>query len=358
MSVRWLSFAARTGQNRWLMAALVLTMLVAGGVAGARAQAPAYNIYQLQHSGPEWNWQSPLQGEIVKCTGGIVTHKFRQRIVIQDPSLGSEWAAIEVRGYPVYPTGISIGDQVDFDNVYVDEYRGVTTLQYYSASSHVVNSGGHPLPAPVPVSARTLRYPAHPEDTEKYASMLVSFGGPVSVGDLNQGAHQDNYTLLGQSGDIVWGSDYANTDIDSTYYVSSGDCYVRLVGLVQRYTYDGWDYYQLLPRGIGDYTRCSIAGAGRPEDGGLRLLPTSPNPAALPARIEFALPLGASVRLEVFDVAGRQVALLADGWREPGVHAVTWRGSVGSVAPMPAGIYYVRLSAGSGSVSRPLCITR
>ena len=124
------------------------------------AEAPAYNIRELQYSDAASDWKSPHYGEIVKCVGGVVTHKFKQRFALQDPALGSEWAAIEVRGYPVYPTGIEVGDQVDFDSVYVDEYKGVTVLQYYNASSHTVNSHGNPLPEPVSISVWPIRYPA------------------------------------------------------------------------------------------------------------------------------------------------------------------------------------------------------
>jgi hypothetical protein len=336
------------------LALVVFTALVAGSTTRARGQAPAYNIYQLQVSSPALDWRSPHQGEIVRCTGGIVTHKFRQRIVLQDPSLGSEWAAIEVRGYPVYPTGVAVGDQVDFDNVYVDEYRGVTTLQYYSASSHVVNSSGQPLPAPLPLSDWTLRYPADPAATEKYASMLVALNGPLSIVALDLGPHLDNYSILGPFGHVVWGSDYANTEIESTYYVSLGACYARIVGIVQRYVYEGWDYYQLLPREIDDYTPCSTGVEEDPPAGGLRLLPMSPNPARLPTTIAYELARGDNVRLEVFDVTGRQVALLADGWHEPGVHTAIWRGEDGPTSTATAGVYYARLSSHGSRVSRSL----
>ena len=221
---------------------------------GASAQAPVYNIYELQHSDAAHDWQSLHLGEIVGCTGGVVTHKFRQRIVLQDTTFGSEWAAIEVRGYPVYPTGIEIGDQVDFDSVFVDEYRGATVLQYYNASSHIVQSGGHPMPEPVALSVQEIRYPPHPEDSERYAAMLVTLVEPVHVGAMDLGGHDDNYELIGAFGDTAWASDYANTEIDTAYYVSAGECYCRLTGVLQRYDDDGeWDYYQLLPRDADDY---------------------------------------------------------------------------------------------------------
>jgi hypothetical protein len=318
----------------------------------ARTEAPSYNIYELQHSGPEYDWQSPHAGEIVKCVGGIVTHKFQQRIVMQDPSQGDEWAAIEVRGYPVYPTGIAIGDQADFDSVYVDEYRGVTTLQYYNASSHVVNSSGHALPAALPISVWDVRYPAHPEDTERLAAMLVVVDERMAIGALDLGAHEDNYELLGVLGETAWGSDYANTEISSTYYVSSGECYARIVGIVQRYDNDAeWDYYQLLPRMNADYVPCGTAVDSNPDAARFRLVPLRSNPGLFPAGIAYELPLGTPVRLEVLDASGRRVDVLVDGWREAGRHEATWRSG-----DVPSGLYYVRLRAAGEDLVRRLCV--
>lgn len=323
----------------------------------ALARAPAYDIHELQHSGPELDWKSPHRGEIVKCVGGIVTHKFRQRIILQDPSLGAEWSAIEVRGYPVYPLGIEIGDQVDFDNVYVDEYRGVTTLQYYSASSHVVNSSGHPLPTAHPLSVWDLRRPAHPEDTERYASLLVRLTEEVTIGALDLGAHQDNYELLGYFGETAWGSDYGNVEIDSTYYVATGQCYLRLIGIIQRYDDDAqWDYYQLLPRKLSDYTACGTAVDAEAEADGFRLCPVRSNPARRTAGIAFELPRAGEVRLEVLDAGGRRVGVLAEGWRAAGRHEASWTGAGTAGAPAPTGVYFLRLSAGGRVRIGRLCL--
>jgi len=361
--VRAVRLVLRRSAASVLPVALAVAFAAAGTGPGARAQAPAYDIRELQESGPALDWRSPHAGEIVGCVGGIVTHKFAQRIVLQDPSLGTEWAAVEVRGYPVYPSGIEIGDQVDFDNVYVDEFRGVTTLQYYSASSHVVRSQGHALPAPLPLPIWALAYPAQPEVSERYAAMLVSLREPVVVGALDLGAHEDNYELVGLAGPVLWGSDYANRDIDTTYHVSEGDCYARLTGLVQRYTSEEWDYYQLLPRANEDYVLCSTAVEDRlPAGGELRL--TFPNPARLPAAFRYELAAAAPVRLEVFDASGRRIAVVDEGWRSPGPHAVIWSGgpgagdSSGPGAPLAAGAYFVRLSAADRWAVRGLRLVR
>jgi flagellar hook assembly protein FlgD len=52
-----------------------------------------------------------------------------------------------------------------------------------------------------------------------------------------------------------------------------------------------------------------------------------------------------SVRLRVFDVAGRVVATLAEGPLAAGEHPFRWNGRDDRAAPAPAGLYFVRLDA-------------
>jgi hypothetical protein len=79
--------------------------------------------------------------------------------------------------------------------------------------------------------------------------------------------------------------------------------------------------------------------------------PITPNPSAGPARIAFALPQAARVRLAAFDVRGREVAVLVDAELPAGRHDVTWsgggRGGAGSAhaAAVVPGIYFLRLLA-------------
>jgi len=63
-----------------------------------------------------------------------------------------------------------------------------------------------------------------------------------------------------------------------------------------------------------------------------------PQPTHGDARIQFALPRSAAVRLTVNDVQGRETAVLTDGVWDAGVHEVVWRGA--SARP---GLYFVRL---------------
>jgi hypothetical protein len=73
--------------------------------------------------------------------------------------------------------------------------------------------------------------------------------------------------------------------------------------------------------------------------------------------VSFTLPRTDQVRLAVVDIAGREVARLAEGGREAGPHHVEWNGTIAN-APAPAGLYFVRLHAGSEIVTRKFALIR
>jgi hypothetical protein len=69
-----------------------------------------------------------------------------------------------------------------------------------------------------------------------------------------------------------------------------------------------------------------------------------PNPFNPSTTISFALPTASRVTLNVYDISGRQVATLANGWRDAGVHEVVFDGS-----NLASGIYIYTLTAGDQS---------
>lgn len=70
-------------------------------------------------------------------------------------------------------------------------------------------------------------------------------------------------------------------------------------------------------------------------------LAARPNPFRSATTIVYALPEAATVRLDVHDVTGRRVERLAEGSQPAGPHDFTW-----SPDRLPAGVYWVRLTAG------------
>ncbi|MDX1421010.1 MAG: T9SS type A sorting domain-containing protein [Rubricoccaceae bacterium] len=80
---------------------------------------------------------------------------------------------------------------------------------------------------------------------------------------------------------------------------------------------------------------------------GVTLGTARPNPASGRTALAFELPETRVVHLAVYDVLGREVAVLAEGPMAAGRHEAAF-----DVADLPAGVYLVRLTAGSEVVSQ------
>ncbi len=82
-------------------------------------------------------------------------------------------------------------------------------------------------------------------------------------------------------------------------------------------------------------------------------LSVAPNPVCGSTVLTLALPQASHVRLAVYDVLGREVAVLLDGERPAGGHEVTF--DAGRLAP---GVYVVRLGAAGGATTRTVTVVR
>jgi hypothetical protein len=93
---------------------------------------------------------------------------------------------------------------------------------------------------------------------------------------------------------------------------------------------------------VDDSTECVLVAAGDAPPAALSFAVAGANPVAAGApRLTFALPAGGHVTIGLYDVAGRRVAVLADGEFPAGVH--TTRAANGPA--MRAGVYFARLEA-------------
>ena len=78
-----------------------------------------------------------------------------------------------------------------------------------------------------------------------------------------------------------------------------------------------------------------------------------PNPFSRKTSIRYELSAAGSIRLEVFDVRGRKVAILADGDKQSGTHTLEWDAS-----KFASGVYFCRLRCGSAVISRKLLLIK
>ena len=85
----------------------------------------------------------------------------------------------------------------------------------------------------------------------------------------------------------------------------------------------------------------------------LALRQNYPNPFRGTSTVRFGLPEAASVRLDVFDVLGRRVAVVTDGTRPAGWHEETIDAS-----GWASGVYFLRLTSGGAVQTRALTVAR
>ena len=78
-----------------------------------------------------------------------------------------------------------------------------------------------------------------------------------------------------------------------------------------------------------------------------------PNPTREQATIEYTLPEKADVRITVYDVLGRQVAVLKDSPQEAGRHTVQLDGG-----RLASGVYFGRLSTGDQTRTQKITLLR
>jgi len=92
--------------------------------------------------------------------------------------------------------------------------------------------------------------------------------------------------------------------------------------------------------------------------GEIMLRQNVPNPVRGSTSIDYALPHTDDVSLRIYDVTGRVVRTLANGLRSAGRHTVSWDGRDESGAALSSGIFYYRLSAADGSLTRRMTVIR
>ncbi|NBB86279.1 MAG: T9SS type A sorting domain-containing protein, partial [Bacteroidetes bacterium] len=90
----------------------------------------------------------------------------------------------------------------------------------------------------------------------------------------------------------------------------------------------------------------------------LTLQPNYPNPFTASTTLRFTLPEDTHVHLAVYDLLGREVGLLADGYFTAGAHEVTWDARTATGAPAGSGVYVARLRAGSTTYTERLVLVR
>ncbi len=153
---------------------------------------------------------------------------------------------------------------------------------------------------------------------------------------------QDFFVQVRSSGaDYPMGFDYWGTDSGRSYYSGDGETF-----------YGGHNpgfYYgdMNLRARIRSFPAGNVLVEDRPA--GFRLHDPSPNPVNSSTVIRYELPEDTRVRLAVYDILGREIAVLEDGLRPAGSHETVWRGTDRDGRTVGSGVYLYRFRGGNSS---------
>ena len=97
----------------------------------------------------------------------------------------------------------------------------------------------------------------------------------------------------------------------------------------------------------------SVPNENSPIPNTFQLQQNYPNPFNPTATIEYHVLVSSFVKLSVYDILGREIAVLANEIKPVGKHRVTFDGS-----NLPAGVYFYRMQAGKFQETRKLILLK
>jgi hypothetical protein len=100
-------------------------------------------------------------------------------------------------------------------------------------------------------------------------------------------------------------------------------------------------------------TSTSTPDAGRETPDAIALYGAYPNPFNPSTQIRFTLDAGRQTTLKVYDILGREVAVLVNGTLPAGSHTAAFDAST-----LTSGVYIVRLTAGGESLTRRISLVK
>lgn len=222
----------------------------------------------------------------------------------------------------------------------------------YAAIQYVRDDGAGVIPAPtdLPVyiaSKDTCDSGQSLVTGEEYESMLVRL--PYVRAFQRFTPHPTNgfhvrAITAGFKGDTIFVQNVSNTlganDSLNANYGPLGMT-MSVTGVLH---YEGGSF-RIVPRSAADIVRHGL-NVDVPKGPTALRFSVFPNPARK-ATLSFAQPQDEQVELAVYDVSGRQVAMLAKGFMPAGEYTRNWGGQDENGRQVGAGVYFIRLKAGN-----------
>ena len=193
------------------------------------------------------------------------------------------------------------------------------------------------------------------KQTDCSYSLLVIAGDELSAGDRLEGltpsglaAGRGRVNSAGMAGLALWGDDPSSDEIEG--FAAGEAVRIRNVSTQEEIT------LSLLDGSSGTWQQDGwgvMRTRENPAPLEFRLGAAYPNPFNSQARITFQIPQQAEVDLRVYDLSGREVAVLHSGSIAAGNHSEAWNASA-----QPSGIYLIRMEAKGFNDSQKIVLVR
>lgn len=180
---------------------------------------------------------------------------------------------------------------------------------------------------------------------------FVCSGNPVAgIGDLDFNPADRRFMMTSGPYDFRPGD---STEIIAALVMGQGSN--RLNSITEMKYAD--DYVEsLYYDGFDDPTDADDNRPAMPNE--FSLAQNHPNPFNPSTNIDFTLPRAGRVRIDVFDILGRQTALILDDNLSAGRHSIVWDGKDADGETVASGIYFYRLRAGDQVETRKMLLLK
>ena len=173
-------------------------------------------------------------------------------------------------------------------------------------------------------------------------------GNVYAAGCVDKHDNHLAYAVLkyGPTGDLFWLEEYSRLELSEDFlYTAAVDNSLNI--FVTGISFDSTTDYDITTIKYSQPIGVQQVNTITPMN--YKLYPAYPNPFNPATKIRFAIPSGSSVAqtfLSVYDILGKEVAMLVKQNLQPGTYEVEWNASA-----YPSGVYFYRLAVGNFTAS-------
>jgi len=192
-------------------------------------------------------------------------------------------------------------------------------------------------------------------DDAARALIETSDGDYLAAGVTNSfGSGQNDMYLVktDTEGNLLWFKTFGGSANDAAYALQQNDDGDYLLA-GSSWSFSGGNRNDMWLVKVEGPSAAVLPTPAEFQPAGFILPPFHPNPFNPETVASYELRAASRVSLRVYDTAGREVATLVDGWRNVGVHEVTF-----DAAGLPSGIYFAKLQAGDFSGVQKLVLLK